>query len=261
MNLFFFDMYEYKTERIDLSSLFPTKRDAFAIVLDNVFTKEECDDLIKRTETIGYIPALVGFPQIRVPENRNNYRCVVDDEILAAEIFKRIKNYVPAEWLMCPVAELNPRLRFLRYEPLQKFETHNDGIYVNEEKTKCSYITVHLYLNEGMSGGATTFTTEPKAYGVMKVPGSKDWLKSLQKALEIPTEKPRTLSIEPKIGRILIFEHHLLHKGSLVTGGIKYTVRSDIMYHNTNPNRGPRWSQKKEFPHPQYKDISCRYSL
>lgn len=34
----------------------------------------------------------------------------------------------------------------------------------------------------------------------------------------------------PKTGSVLIFDHDLLHEGSKVTSGIKYSVRSDIMY-------------------------------
>lgn len=41
----------------------------------------------------------------------------------------------------------------------------------------------------------------------------------------------RRLDVDPKIGRALIFQHRrLLHSGDKVISGIKYTMRSDIMY-------------------------------
>lgn len=39
------------------------------------------------------------------------------------------------------------------------------------------------------------------------------------------------LDIDPKAGRVLIFQHSfLLYRGAVVTAGTKYTLRTDIMY-------------------------------
>lgn len=39
------------------------------------------------------------------------------------------------------------------------------------------------------------------------------------------------LDVEPKIGRVLIFQQaELLHSGADVIGGLKYTLRTDLMY-------------------------------
>lgn len=38
-------------------------------------------------------------------------------------------------------------------------------------------------------------------------------------------------NVIPKTGRVLIFQHRgLLHSGADVLGGVKYTMRSDLMY-------------------------------
>ena len=34
----------------------------------------------------------------------------------------------------------------------------------------------------------------------------------------------------PKTGRILVFEHKLIHEGSKLISGRNYTIRSDVMY-------------------------------
>lgn len=34
---------------------------------------------------------------------------------------------------------------------------------------------------------------------------------------------------------VLIFEHHLLHEGSELKQGRKYTIRTDVMYRPYNP--------------------------
>ena len=46
------------------------------------------------------------------------------------------------------------------------------------------------------------------------------------------------LSIAPKPGCALLFNHHLLHEGARVERGIKYAVRSDLMYRRDGAPRG-----------------------
>jgi hypothetical protein len=41
----------------------------------------------------------------------------------------------------------------------------------------------------------------------------------------------RRLDVDPKVGRMLLFQHKgLLHSGDYVTAGVKYTMRTDLMY-------------------------------
>lgn len=72
---------------------------------------------------------------------------------------------------------------------------------------------MHLYLNEAndgsqLEGGATTFHA------------AHDW-----------DGLKRGYDVVPKVGRILLFQHKgLLHSGADVSQGVKYTLRTDIMY-------------------------------
>lgn len=44
-------------------------------------------------------------------------------------------------------------------------------------------------------------------------------------------DRKRRLDVDPKAGRVLIFQHaRLLHSGDDVRSGIKYTMRSDLMF-------------------------------
>jgi len=54
-----------------------------------------------------------------------------------------------------------------------------------------------IYLNEGYEGGETHFESS---------------------------------SVTGKMGMALVFEHELLREGAAVTGGVKYVLRSDVMY-------------------------------
>jgi hypothetical protein len=39
----------------------------------------------------------------------------------------------------------------------------------------------------------------------------------------------------PRTGMVLVFEHELLHEGSELRKGRKYTVRTDVMYRPCTP--------------------------
>lgn len=50
-------------------------------------------------------------------------------------------------------------------------------------------------------------------------------------------DRTRWLDVDPKIGRVLIFQHRrLLHSGDEVRSGIKYTMRSDLMFERDGGN-------------------------
>jgi len=82
-----------------------------------------------------------------------------------------------------------------------------DLSYMTPDGSQKSYITIQLYLNEGFSGGNTTFL-------------------SLKKDEE-------NVGVIPRTGSILVFQHDIVHEGSLLEDGIKYTIRTDVMYDNT----------------------------
>lgn len=191
-----------KREDVQLPDCFKGK---LAFVLYNVFSKEECEDYIRKTEEMGYEEALVNVGygrQEMMKDVRNNTRCIWDSEEEATRIWDRIKQHIPETWANRKVMGLNERLRFLKYEPGEYFAPHMDGCYMRENGER-SYITVQLYLNEGFEGGSTTFMN----YG----------------------EKQR-VEVVPKTGLVLVFQHDIMHEGSKLVKGRKYTVRTDVMY-------------------------------
>ena len=89
---------------------------------------------------------------------------------------------------------------------------HCDGMYITPIGTERSYFTLHLYLNDSvgkdgqplLEGGATSFHS---------------W------------DMQHSVYIEPKCGRVLLFQQQgLLHSGDDVLNGVKYTMRTDLMY-------------------------------
>jgi hypothetical protein len=166
--------------------------------VDNFMTKEECEQWIAFSETSGYEVAKINAMgrQIVNTRVRNNQRFIFDSEYLAEKLWERVAPFVPLEIEMGKAIGLNERFRFYKYLPGMRFRKHYDGSYIRNISEWSSY-TFMLYLNEGMKGGATWF---------------------------------QNAEIEPKTGTALIFEHQLLHEGCEVIEGVKYVLRTDVMY-------------------------------
>ncbi|CAB4376132.1 unnamed protein product [Rhizophagus irregularis] len=207
-----FDINSLKIIPIDLSSIY-YGYEPLAFIIDNVLTLEECNTLINLSENdpnIKYEEALLnigGGKQISAKDVRNSSRYIRDDFILSSEIFNRISHVLPQTWQRrkksFPISCLNERLRFLKYKKGEFFKNHQDGMYRRDDGSETSFVTLQLYLNEGYQGGETTF---------------------LNNSLNV------RIPVVPKPGRVLIFEHQLLHEGSKLIDGIKYVIRTDIMY-------------------------------
>jgi len=186
----------------------PAHKDKWCIMLRNVFSKSECEELIKLSEKTGYLPAMVNIGEGKMEvasDYRNNTRCMIDSVELGDFIFNRIKKWIPSVWDKRKLLSCNERLRFLRYHPGEFFALHQDGTYMRENGDR-SYITVLFYLNEGFEGGHTT--------------------------LMHLTDSSKNVPITPSQGGVLIFEHRIWHEGSLLKKGVKYLVRTDVMYSN-----------------------------
>eukprot|EP00092_Neocalanus_flemingeri_P010558 GFUD01011374.1.p1 GENE.GFUD01011374.1~~GFUD01011374.1.p1 ORF type:complete len:247 (+),score=49.68 GFUD01011374.1:116-856(+) len=178
-----------------------------AFVLDHVLSEEECEALIEETSEKGYEPALLnvgGGAQVLATDVRNSERCIIDSKEKALWIWEKIKDYIPETWHNHQVVGLNERLRFLRYSPGEYFKPHMDGVYMRPDKSERSFITIQLYLNGGFEGGNTTFISN--------------------------RYEDQDVGVVPKPGRILVFQHDILHEGSVLETGTKYTMRTDIMY-------------------------------
>ncbi|KAL8942348.1 MAG: hypothetical protein Q9216_001730 [Gyalolechia sp. 2 TL-2023] len=210
----------------------PEYKGLYAVVLDHVLTKAECDDLIRAAEaTTGgkWEQAMInvgGGRQRLITDTRDCGRIIWDDKAIVAKIWDRLKECVPEIQFLKgmprvtgygPVkrgetqvmTRLNERMRFLKYTEGQYFRPHCDGSYVTESGREISYYTLHLYLNEPGThalGGATRFH-------------SLSW------------DDKKYFDVVPQVGRVLIFQHReLLHSGDDVINGTKYTLRTDLMY-------------------------------
>lgn len=171
-----------------------------AFTVDGLLSPERCRVLIERGESLGFADAPIttatGF--VMRPDIRNNTRVMFDDLNLAAELHARARPFVPAAigpWGLCGV---NERFRIYRYQPGQQFAAHYDGAF-HRNRDEVSMLTFMVYLNADFEGGETWFPY-------------------------------RGVRFQPAVGRALFFEHEQLHEGVMVSAGVKYALRTDVMY-------------------------------
>jgi len=180
-------------------------RAPLAFTLDDILDPIACTDLIARIEAAGPAAAPIttasGF--VMAPHIRNNTRVVFDDPALADRLFARIAPHVPAQLCGMQAVGANERFRAYRYEPGQRFAPHRDGAFARTDRER-SLLTFMVYLNDGFAGGDTAF----HEHGVVA---------------------------RPHTGRALLFQHLLLHEGCTVTSGVKYVLRSDVMFAAARP--------------------------
>ncbi|MNJ86153.1 hypothetical protein D3C87_36400 [compost metagenome] len=177
-------------KRIDL--------DENVYLLEDFFNEQECDDLVLWSEQRGYEEAKVQVygKQVMVKNMRNNSRINYLDTDLAARIWERFKPHAVLEFGNSTAIGLNELFRFYRYEPGQYFKKHIDGSYVrNVGEASC--FTFMIYLNDDFEGGETTF---------------------------------ENFTVKPKKGTALIFHHPIKHAGEELRSGVKYALRTDVMY-------------------------------
>jgi len=171
-----------------------------AWLVDNVLTAGECAQLVDRIDSLNpeIAPITTSRGFVMRPDIRNNERAMFDDVPLAKNLFDRIAADLPTPLCNMTPVGANERFRCYRYKPGMRFAPHYDGAFERSEN-EISLLTYIVYLNEGCEGGETHFLD----FDVTAI---------------------------PKTGSALLFQHQVLHEGCEVRGGIKYVLRSDVMY-------------------------------
>lgn len=167
-------------------------------VIENFLSQNECKELISMSESLGYEEAEVSLAEgsKMMKGIRNNYRLLYQDFELADKFWTKLKAFCPEKIEDSTAVGLNEQFRFYKYELNQRFKKHIDGRFKRNDQEE-SRITFMIYLNENFGGGETAFDG---------------------------------ISVKPKTGSALCFIHELKHEGCPLIDGIKYVLRSDVMY-------------------------------
>lgn len=176
------------------------KLDNEILYVEQFLSPKACASLIRRSEGIGYETSKVQSFDGRQVVNknvRNNERVLFFDESLAQVYWEKAKQFIPAKYGNYEAYGLNEMFRFYKYQEGQQFRMHQDNSY-NKSDTELSFFTFLIYLNEGYKGGETSFEDR--------------------------------CTIAPKEGALLLFYHPLYHQGNEVLEGVKYVLRTDVMF-------------------------------
>lgn len=115
---------------------------------------------------------------------------------------------------------------------------HCDGTYETPDRSQRSFYTLHLYLNDSAQALGLPEPSKQEQEAADKADPREVPLRGGATTFHSPDMR-RRLDVDPKAGRILIFQHRrLLHSGDDVISGIKYTLRSDLMYEFDGGNDG-----------------------
>lgn len=202
-----------------------------AFQLLNVLSVEECQRLIEITESLGYLKdAAVSLP--RDVRHNDNITWVVD-EATDAIIWNRCKHLIADEKRIFSGKKplgINARFRFYRYHTGDFFKTHSDGAWPGSRVIKgelvadaypdrWSQMTFLIFLSEDFEGGSTQFIIN----------------KNNPEHPVLNMDDVKTVNIRTPIGGVLCFPHgmhplHRLHSSEKITAGIKYIIRSDVLY-------------------------------
>lgn len=126
---------------------------------------------------------------------------------------------------MVPGSFSDVSFHLLKFEMLIILE-HCDGSYVTPDGLQESYFTMHLYLNDSQQAlgipEPAEDSTDPRL--VDSPDGPAELLRGGATTFHSRRggDKGKRIDVDPKIGRVLIFQHRgLMHSGDDVKEGIK----------------------------------------
>jgi len=169
-------------------------------LIESFLSDQNCKELIDLAENIGFKKADVQLSSHKrqlLTDIRNNERVNHENSAMAKAWWEKLNSQELPKYQDKKPIGISPYFRFYKYTPGQKFNMHKDGQQKVDNST--SYYTFLVYLNDKFSGGSTKFRLSE-------------------------------LEIFPKAGQALLFQHQLWHQGTRVDSGVKYVLRSDLLY-------------------------------
>ncbi|KAJ1917467.1 hypothetical protein IWQ60_007773 [Tieghemiomyces parasiticus] len=218
-------------EALDVREVIPDH----VYTIADLFSLEDCQRWIAFAERGSGFP-VVG-PVVAPPRGhafRNNARLAFQDPAFAQMLWERSGlARLLAPWRLAgrrvvrgdrPTAPgprpvgLNGNLRLYRYEPGQRFDAHYDD-WVLDSLGRRSEFTLLIYLND--------LGTDPSGVAGPSRPGDPGG-----ETVFYP-DRGTAVAVSPRAGLALLHRHgaHCLrHEGREVHRGVKYVLRSDVVY-------------------------------
>ncbi|KAA8492936.1 putative prolyl 4-hydroxylase 9 [Porphyridium purpureum] len=218
---------------------------AHVTLVEGFLTAHECKRIISVAEKLGFDPDEPLSRSLPVSTRSTlAHACVwLQSKRESERLWARIKYILPpllynARGVRLQPRGLNRRWRVYRYSQSAVYRPHIDGAWpesglddtkqyvynVNERSSKhvWSKLTFLMYLSDDFEGGETTFFAPV--------------VKALEESNSVYMD---ARGVRPRQGWALVFPHGeahgaWLHEGSPVTHGVKYVVRTDVLYEPMN---------------------------
>lgn len=128
---------------------------------------------------------------------RTNDRHMIQADVWSKKIWTRVNALVDlfSEPDFQPV-RCNPRVNIYRYSEGDEFRLHCDQPFILDDEI--SFYSVLCYLNDDYEGGEAMLG------------GQEDF--------------------KPEAGMAVVFPHYILHGAKKITKGVRYSMRTDVMY-------------------------------
>ncbi|KAH8084522.1 hypothetical protein JL720_8023 [Aureococcus anophagefferens] len=217
--------------RYRLPDTWTKEKHKLAFTVDGVMSPEECGALVSRAAAVGWKPSPMAPLQM-------GHRSRFDDAELASTIFERLRPYCPAVHLRRRLLGLTPTFRFIKYAVGASVSPHPDTSGGDKHTPvgdpNCSLFTCLLYLNDGYEGCETCLLPSPGSAPPPADAADDGWPRVCE---------ARGVAVPPRAGRVLVFEHDILHACPPLRAGEKLVVRVDLCYEDVDLDG-------KRLPHP-----------
>lgn len=207
-----------------------------------VLLASECNYFIKYAEISGFIAT--DQRKTREYAQRNNGRFQIEDSNLANKLFLRIHSILPVNVDGKSPVGCSSNIRIYRYTEGQSFGKHVDEDNFDKRLNGRTVFTLLIYLNgrslvesedslctaeEGAQVPTLDFTTSSAGY----TPDMPTCCGGETVFYTGPGDKNELLAVAPEQGSMLLHGHGrrcLTHEGRVVTEGVKYVLRTDVVY-------------------------------
>jgi len=217
--------------------------------IDDALTDKECDFLVHHSNK-----NYESLEKEYLKEDRDSTRALIECKQTADILYSRLgsvisqlpKNLIPmgfnnhGTW---SPSSINSCFRFSKYKQSSTgFQTHRDGSFVKTPSER-SIMTVLIYLSS--SSTSSTSSSSPSVENGNKSDTDQEKEEkeegggetifysssNFDKDRRIKDEnKIAIVKIIPKKGRVVLFNHEILHKGAPTTSNEKYIIRTDLIF-------------------------------
>lgn len=230
-----------QSQKIPESKMIPLKEiNSAAFYIEHLFSSQECKILLDELEKQIWVNA--GRDGYRLNSAAatqvGSHRATANNQELAEIIWHRL----------CPIFStirimdentptdcgnhavwrsngINPLLRFIRYEKGGLLIPHYDAPFIQDERRRTlTSLVIYLSDQEKALGGETRFILDPQTKIKKDHRQYHDWT-------SVPSEEDVLLSIKPRQGSAILFDHRILHDSAeILDSNPKTIIRTDILY-------------------------------